>query len=166
MNMAARMESTGVKHRIHISSDTAELLQAAGKENWIEKRKEMIEVKGKGFQNTFWVKLRAESASHGSASVTDGEEGTAGIAEQSIPNAFGRSSHTKDSTEDMKLARLVDWNVAVLAQRLRAIQQQYGGPDVIDPSVMAQLKSHVEGIAHMYRRNAFHNFEVCEQRMQ
>lgn len=42
--LAARMESTGAANRIQMSSDTAKLLQAAGKK-WAKKREDAVEAK-------------------------------------------------------------------------------------------------------------------------
>jgi class 3 adenylate cyclase len=38
INTAARMEQTGMPGKIHISPDTAALLSAAGKDEWITSR--------------------------------------------------------------------------------------------------------------------------------
>jgi hypothetical protein len=46
------MESTGKAHHIHISESTALLLKEFGKENWVRKRKEKVEAKGKGLMQT------------------------------------------------------------------------------------------------------------------
>ena len=43
-----RMESTGSPNKIQMSQETANLLIAAGKSNWIEERSEKVEAKGKG----------------------------------------------------------------------------------------------------------------------
>lgn len=51
------MESHGVKGRIHISSDTAELLKAGAKSNWIIQRQDKIVAKGKGEMTTFVRRL-------------------------------------------------------------------------------------------------------------
>lgn len=48
VNTAARLESTGEPRKIQLSTETAELLMAAGKEHWITKREEKIKAKGKG----------------------------------------------------------------------------------------------------------------------
>ncbi len=55
MNTASRMESTGLRDRIHISQDTADLLIAAGKSKWLTPRKEKVVAKGKGEMQTYWV---------------------------------------------------------------------------------------------------------------
>lgn len=48
MNTAARMESNGVKGRIHVSEATMKELVKSGKESWIEPRDGLIVAKGKG----------------------------------------------------------------------------------------------------------------------
>lgn len=154
------METTGARGRIHISSDTAELLKAAGKEKWIEKRKGQIDVKGKGKQDTYWVKMSSDSTgSTASGSVYEGNNqavestGPAGLKEAPFTN-------TMTDAQTKKTERLIDWNTAVLKQKLVAIQVQRNGVDTIDDNVTKQLRQHVAGIASMYRNNAFHNFEV------
>lgn len=47
MNTAARLEHLGKAGRIHVSSETAELLAQAGKVSWVMKREDAIEAKGK-----------------------------------------------------------------------------------------------------------------------
>jgi Adenylate and Guanylate cyclase catalytic domain len=166
MNMAARMESTGARNQIHISSETAKLLIAAGKSSWIVKRKEQVDVKGKGLQDTYWVKLGTSSSE---GSVRSGRSGSA-MAEEVAQSE--RLADAQKQTEanyiiggtsnalSKKIERLVDWNTAVLKQRLIAIQTHRNGTDTIDEKVEEQLRQHVAGIASMYRNNTFHNFEV------
>jgi class 3 adenylate cyclase len=49
VNTAARVESTGTRNKIHLSSETANLLKAAGMGEWVELRKELVQAKGKTF---------------------------------------------------------------------------------------------------------------------
>lgn len=46
VNTAARMESNGIRNKIHISQSTADLLVAAGKGHWVTMRDELVEAKG------------------------------------------------------------------------------------------------------------------------
>lgn len=57
MNTASRMESTGVKNRIHVSEETANRISAAGKHLWLEERSDEVHAKGKGVMNTFFLKI-------------------------------------------------------------------------------------------------------------
>jgi Adenylate and Guanylate cyclase catalytic domain len=49
------MESNGQKGRVHVSEATANLLKEAGHDDWISPREELVEAKGKGSLQTFWV---------------------------------------------------------------------------------------------------------------
>jgi hypothetical protein len=55
VNTAARMESTGIKTKIQISQQCAELIIASGKSSWIKPREDIIFAKGKGELKTFWL---------------------------------------------------------------------------------------------------------------
>lgn len=55
VNVAARMESNGEGSKIQVSEATAQLLIKAGKQGWLEKRKDLVKAKGKGEMQTYWV---------------------------------------------------------------------------------------------------------------
>jgi len=59
VNTSARMESTGRGDFIQCSEATAEILKAAGKLHWLHKRDGLVEVKGKGAMQTYWVNTLA-----------------------------------------------------------------------------------------------------------
>lgn len=120
MNVASRIESTGERHKIHISQETADLLIAAGKEQWVEQRNERIHFKGKGDLPTFWLSVRAQSSpSRGSGANSSehsrGEDSTKG-EEAEVETAAKPMSPFGD-----KVQRLVDWNTDVLARLLRQV---------------------------------------------
>lgn len=54
------MESTGQPWKIQASEATAELLRQAGKGDWLRAREELVEAKGKGTMQTYWVEVRGE----------------------------------------------------------------------------------------------------------
>ena len=58
VNTAARMESTGLKGRIQISSVTAEALKKDNKESWLTPRSDNVIAKGKGVMSTYWLALK------------------------------------------------------------------------------------------------------------
>ena len=60
MNTASRMESTGVANKIQVSQETADLLIAAGKKDWLTKREDLVSVKGKGELVTFFLNGKNE----------------------------------------------------------------------------------------------------------
>jgi class 3 adenylate cyclase len=111
MNTASRMESTGERGRIHISKETAVLLEEAGKSSWFTSRDEVVVAKGKGELSTFWLtmtgsklgmKKRSESES---IETIDSEEGERLLSD--------------------KINRLVKWNVEVLRTLLCQIEARH-----------------------------------------
>ena len=48
MNTANRIETTGARSKIHASLETADLLIAAGKGDWVTQREDPVYAKGKG----------------------------------------------------------------------------------------------------------------------
>lgn len=164
MNTAARMESTGLSRRIQISSETAALLEQAGKKHWLKKRDESVLAKGKGSLDTFWIKIDVEgSASVKSVSNTDVSEN----GDQDIANEVKDPAQLK-SLQAGKDKRLIDWNTAVLFERVKALvrERKFAADQnfqwteaAIGQSVRAQLEQYVAGVAAMYKDNPFHNFE-------
>lgn len=55
VNTASRMESTGMRNRIHVSSETAAQIEKFGKKEWLLPREDAVPVKGKGDMKTFWL---------------------------------------------------------------------------------------------------------------
>jgi class 3 adenylate cyclase len=168
MNTASRMESTGDRNRVQVSTKTAELLIAAGKSHWVTPRDETVTVKGKGQLETFWLTMQSD----GTASV-----GSSSMVESDMTDNEDVSAEFDGPTSDVqailqagnltsKDRRLIDWNVAVLSDPLKAVIKQRNSVENaksssnnIEPEVVSELKSYVTGIATMYRDNPFHNFE-------
>ncbi|KAL3925985.1 MAG: hypothetical protein SGILL_000032 [Bacillariaceae sp.] len=154
-----------------MSQATAKLLIKAGKEHWIEKREESIDVKGKGSQETYFLKgfTARDSSSGKTGSSTYG-----GTADTSVLESYCESKEPQLSVQGSKVsiaavpdrtARLIDWNTEVLSRRIRAVIEQREAqidPDFkdaeLDRDVVAVLRDYVQGIACMYRDNPFHNF--------
>ena len=55
VNTASRMESTGEPDRVQVSSVTAEIIKKNGKGHWLLPRPDLVEVKGKGTFQTYWL---------------------------------------------------------------------------------------------------------------
>ncbi|CAB9501720.1 Receptor-type guanylate cyclase gcy [Seminavis robusta] len=111
VNTCGRIEGSGMSSRIHCSKETAELIKTAGKESWLEKRPEPIELKGKGRLETFWVTVRNDRAGsvHSNNVLSN---------EKLVPTAsYNKSIHGLDE----KTSRLIDWNVESLLRILRQI---------------------------------------------
>ena len=102
VNTAARIESSGLKGKIHISEATADILTASGKGHWIVKRPEMIVAKGKGEMQTYWADPQ----------TADALSTTTGHSEATHAGAVGNF--------DEDYTRLVDWG----AEKYKGLVQQ------------------------------------------
>ncbi|CAB9506382.1 Receptor-type guanylate cyclase gcy [Seminavis robusta] len=147
MNFAARMESTGIKNKIHLSEASANLLQKRGKGNWVVPRDELVHAKGKGDLQTYWLKIGQSSASVASgmsnsscgdsSAVDSGEFSTEEAAH--LRRGFKRAPRVSMSTLNMggpeqvlmgvigetklsrSLERLVEWNTGALSSLLKRV---------------------------------------------
>ncbi|CAB9531243.1 Receptor-type guanylate cyclase gcy (Partial), partial [Seminavis robusta] len=61
VNTASRMESNGVRGRIHVSQATADAITLAGKASWLTPREDKILAKGKGLMQTYFAQIIAGS---------------------------------------------------------------------------------------------------------
>jgi hypothetical protein len=122
VNTTSRMESTGVKNKIHTSIDTANLLIAAGKGQWLSKREDDVLVKGKGIMNTFWVNL---NQSKRTTSVTSSEASASGNGDLHIATVSNTHLTNYDNTKKAALLdskfRLIKWNTDTLTDILKQI---------------------------------------------
>lgn len=98
VNTAARMESNGQKGRIQVSSTTASLLSTVGKSHWLTAREDLVDAKGKGKMQCYWVSTVVPEKSYAtsvmSSSFMSSESGTSADSEinhQRRPLAAGVS---------------------------------------------------------------------------
>jgi len=126
MNTTARMESTGAPNKIQMSQETADLLIAAGKTQWLTARKEKVNAKGKGELQTYWLELHEDAtksaATASTASVISsgaGDEPAMGTQAASGGSAIATSKPTPQSAD--KHMRLISWNTDILARLLTQI---------------------------------------------
>ena len=71
VNTASRMESTGKKGRIQVSHTTATLLIDGGMGHWVTPRTSLVQAKGKGTMQTYWVEVQGIRVTSADASETD-----------------------------------------------------------------------------------------------
>ena len=123
VNTAARMESTGLKNRIQLSQQTADLINASScKDVWVKPRETLIEAKGKGTLQTYWL----EYAAAGSGSLLSSIHDTSLLSED--PEALIPRCTPEDmaAAKSEKMERLIDWNVDVLQSLLQKIVAMRG----------------------------------------
>jgi hypothetical protein len=98
-----------MRNHVQLSTDTANLLIAAGKQHWVKKRDDVVTAKGKGELHTYWL-------------VTPGLE-DAGHQGQ-VPQFAHRVGLNLDELEASlppKIQRLVGWNVEILKKLLQQV---------------------------------------------
>lgn len=156
VNVAARIESHGKKNRIHISKETASLLEAAGKAHWVTPREDKIVAKGKGEMVTFWLNMtKVEDPQSSSSGYSSGpftsmdskQQPGIGSMEQPLQD-LGASNEPRLTK---KMDRLIDWNVDVLVTLLERIERsRVALKTVPDPNetLSAMEKQIREGHAH------------------
>ena len=134
---ASRIESTGMRERIHLSEQTAMELIKHGKQDWMVRRDDTVEAKGKGELVTYWLKLNSDRISAPST-VASSEVGTEGEGSERAPRISdfahavpaaprGKTSRKKLSSKaNQKIQRLVDWNSELLLQLLKRVVARRG----------------------------------------
>ena len=96
------------------------MIIASGKEAWLTKREELVNAKGKGTLQTFWLSRKNIAVSRGS-----------GYHKSSMSSDIDVSSERDDRVSSLsgtvpiveaKIQRLIDWNVAIFADLLEEIK--------------------------------------------
>jgi Adenylate and Guanylate cyclase catalytic domain len=115
------MESTGLRDRIHISQETADLLVVSGKSHWVVSREDKVVAKGKGELTTYWLVPKDETAQSvlGGSDTVDGDQ-----YDRLAPEMSGEqlgAQMVPNSAKNQKIQRMIDWNCDILMQLLRLV---------------------------------------------
>lgn len=114
------MESTGFCNRIHLSQETADLLQASGKSHWLQMRKERICAKGKGELQTYWLATGGDDEQGMGTDLTENGSDSHFDENQEVTEAhLMGENYTAPLSE--KQMRLVGWNAEILCRKLEDI---------------------------------------------
>ena len=102
IHTASRMESNGIKGRIHVSESTATELIAMDCSSWLTPREDKVHAKGKGLMQTYWVLVPEESSttrlSSSNGSSTHGGDSTRAEDDpESIIAMVSRSSSSNNN---------------------------------------------------------------------
>jgi Adenylate and Guanylate cyclase catalytic domain len=134
------MESTGKRERVHLSEQTALQLIEKGREDWVVRREDTVEAKGKGKMATYWLKLASSdpAAESVAASSEVGDEKTQapnGVVEEGEWNVEMPPSKTKNS--ECRNERLAQWNSDLLLELLQRVvthRAALQSSDIVTPS--------------------------------
>ncbi|GKY99152.1 hypothetical protein MPSEU_000870700 [Mayamaea pseudoterrestris] len=138
MNTASRTESTGVKGKIQLSQETAELLIAVGKAHWLSQREDKVIAKGKGEMTTYWLSLKKDNY----AASSSGSESRQ-FDDNDIQEAARVDTESKEDTRAKALAsektmRLVEWNCDVLLRLIKQINARRKSTSTTRTSLVAE----------------------------
>jgi Adenylate and Guanylate cyclase catalytic domain len=133
---ASRIESSGTRERIHLSEQTALELIKQGKQDWITPREDVVEAKGKGRLNTYWLKLNSErlvdSMGPGNSDWSESESSEhrmeraelsgAEMTLERLSSSQGKlTKERRGAASNKRNQRLVDWNSQLLLQLLKQV---------------------------------------------
>jgi hypothetical protein len=126
MSTASKMESSGKAGRIHVSKETANLLIAGGKGDWLQETGETIVATGRGEIVTYWLKTNFRKVNRTSLMPTnmnrntnisssnreDSEDNAAIERAAALTSTGGGSSSVRGSRTGNKLtSRVADWDM-------------------------------------------------------
>jgi class 3 adenylate cyclase len=123
MNTTARVESTGMKDKIHISEETAELLKGSGKGHWVTAREEKVVAKGKGEMQTYFLDLKGDSAKSTSSASETSHGGDVEMEDIAVSVQIGHGATREIVVKPIgdKQQRLVNWNADMMSRLLKDI---------------------------------------------
>jgi class 3 adenylate cyclase len=120
-----QMLKKGKPNKVHVSVDTAELLNLAGKSNWISPRTSPVEIRGIGKIPTYWIKTKY-FAFENSIDLLDSCD--ASIATESTldeedlwDEPFGNNAIDTKQNLESRFDSIVDRNVTMLLGYLKKI---------------------------------------------
>ena len=124
--IAARIESTGERNRVHLSEETAILLREAGKGHWIKARRQKVVAKGKGELQTYWLQHKSdvEVMENSIAEMGNNSKEAMGTnSEAANGSSLDRiyEQRLDEVRNSPKIQRLIGWNVDVLFRILKKV---------------------------------------------
>eukprot|EP00980_Cylindrotheca_fusiformis_P023291 scaffold10332_cov101-Cylindrotheca_fusiformis.AAC.2 len=126
VNTASRMESTGKQNQIQVSQSTADLIAASGKGHWMRKRDELVQAKGKGLVQTYWVRSKVSSSEKIEEDLDLDILSPSGRRVSTSSVVFERKDTESHEAAHRNTIRqsLIDWQVELLSRLLKQIVLQ------------------------------------------
>lgn len=122
VNTASRMESNGIPGLIHVSQKTADLLISHGKKHWLTARAELVNAKGKGMLQTYFVEPVSRSGS-----VVPGVSGATSISRRTSADQEPKLLIAQEIDPEQDLSKriptLVNWNTQIFEGLLKEISR-------------------------------------------
>jgi hypothetical protein len=106
-----------MRGRIQVSQTTADLIRSAGKDYWVQPRKDTVVAKGLGALKTFW--LEQETKEQAVNSISSSNSSQTGSQVYTPPSKQAEVSERMDLAT--KHGRHVDWMTVVLSVYVKKI---------------------------------------------
>lgn len=124
VNTAARMESTSFPNKIQVSQKTAEQIIEQGKGHWLVARKDLVNAKGKGLLQTYWMSPRNSKGSVVSSINDLYRDHSSSHDAEDEKTAVSKPFSAAPEISEEKLQRLIDWNVELFEDLLKQLKEK------------------------------------------
>jgi len=126
------MESSGKTNKIQVSEATANLIISGGKEHWVHRRSDVLNVKGKGVMGSYWLTTTSKDG----ASSRGSGDSSSGFSDSPPSVTFPGAliSPLAPKKDSRRQARLVQWIADLLAKRISTILARQ------DPNLVGKCK--------------------------
>jgi len=124
VNTGSRMESTGKAGCIQCSEDCSEQLRSWGKGNWLRKREDKIQAKGKGEMQTYWIMPKDAATERSQTTIRTNSSGALGMkdpAEYMMSPEFIDAPSEDQTPTTSHIELYADFNYDILLKSLKAI---------------------------------------------
>jgi Adenylate and Guanylate cyclase catalytic domain len=101
MNTASRIETSGVPGKVHISHETAVLLQQAGKAHWVVPRDHVVSLKGKGEVQTFFAYPKTSGGTDRSGTTHESDDQTDTMPQEVFTDNVQSTQKEEDQMMDL-----------------------------------------------------------------
>jgi hypothetical protein len=118
-----------MRERVHLSEQTALQLIKHGRDDWIVRREDCVQAKGKGNLVTFWLKLAGHR--HGPGSVAGSVAGSSELGDEDKVGRVNQALKSdewniempvsKSSEAAKRTERLAEWNSEILLELLHRV---------------------------------------------
>jgi Adenylate and Guanylate cyclase catalytic domain len=125
VNKASRIETSGSAGRIHLSQETADLVTKSGRGHWLTPRNDVVDLKGLGIVQTYWLKIKGEIAQNSSTVENSSDTNSTGGNPEAHSDDFVSSpsllSNNHSSMTKAHQTTPLNWHKEVLGASLRKI---------------------------------------------
>lgn len=108
--------------KVHLSVETAELLNLEGRGDWLVPREDLVTVKGRGAMSTFWIKPKACLADEPKDTVPGNSSTAASETSVDDVDTWEAMNVSEKPSSESKIEKVTDAALEVLARYLKKVQ--------------------------------------------